>query len=111
MPANLHKAPRILLLDHLFWDLLPANHDKIKQCWAEIARSYDEANLDLLSSDRAAAVESLKAELELLEKDIEEYRSTVKKIDIMDLAEMYLIAGTARQRALQNAKEDLENVE
>lgn len=111
MPTQSHQTPRLTLLDSTFWEVLPANYDKIKQRWIKIATFHDEAKSDLLSSDRAGAVNSLKAELEMLEKDIEEYRSIVKGIDITDVAEMYVIAGKARPRALQVTKEDFENVE
>ena len=47
----------------------------------------------------------------MLGKDISEYRNVVRGIDITDVAEMYVVAGKARQRALQIAKEDFEDVE
>ncbi|KAJ4313236.1 hypothetical protein N0V94_007058 [Neodidymelliopsis sp. IMI 364377] len=111
MPANTHQRGRLTLLDQTFWEVLPANYDKIKQRWTKIATLYNEAKSDLLPSDRAGAINSLKAELEMSEKDIEEYRAIVRGIDITDVAEMYVVAGKARQRALQVAKEDFENVE
>ncbi|KAJ8118926.1 hypothetical protein OPT61_g191 [Boeremia exigua] len=111
MHGNAFTTPRLTLLDQTFWEVLPANYDKIKQRWVKIATLQDEAKSGLLSSDRAGAVNSLKVELEMLEKDIEEYRCIVRKIDITDLAGVYVVAGKARPRALQIAKEDLENVE
>lgn len=111
MPTQGHQTPRLTLLDSTFWEILPANYDKIKQRWIKIVTLHDEAKSDLLLSDRAGAVNSLKAELEMLEKDVEEYRNIVRRIDITDVAEMYVVAGKARPRALQVAKEDFENVE
>ena len=111
MPTNMHQTPRIKLLDQTFWEVLPANYDKIKQRWIKIAALHDEAKSDLLPSDRAGAVNSLKAELDMLEKDVEQYRVIVRGIDITDVAEMYVVAGKARPRALQIAKEDFEDVE
>lgn len=65
----------------------------------------------MLPSDRADAVNSLKAELEMLEKDIDEYRNIVRGIDITDVAEIYVVTGKARPSALQVAKEDFNYVE
>ena len=111
MPTQSHQTPRLTLLDSTFWEVLPANYDKIKQRWIKIATLHDEAKSDLLPSDRAGAVNSLKAELEMLEKDIDEYRNIVRGIDITIVAEIYVVGGKARPRALQVAKEDFENVE
>lgn len=111
MPTHTHQIPRLTLLDQTFWEILPANYDRIKQRWIKICTLYDDAKSNLLPSDRAGATNSLKAELEMLEKDIEEYRNIVRRIDITDVAEMYVVAGKARQRALQIAKEDFEDVE
>jgi hypothetical protein len=111
MPTQPYQTPRLTLLDSTFWEVLPANYDKIKQRWIKVATLDDEARSDLLSSDRAGAVNSLKAELEMLEKDIEDYRNIVRGINITDVAEMYVVAGKARPRALQVAKDDFANVE
>ncbi|KAF2626692.1 hypothetical protein BU25DRAFT_92873 [Macroventuria anomochaeta] len=111
MLTHTHQTPRRTLLGQTFWEVLPAHYEKIKQRWIKIATLQDEAKSDLLSSDRAGAVNSLKAELGMMEKDIEEYRNIVRGIDITDVAEMYVVAGQARQRALQVAKEDFEDVE
>lgn len=111
LARHTHQTPRLTLLDRTFWEVLPAHYDKIKQRWHKIATLHDEAKSDLLSSDRAGAVNSLKAELEMLEKDIDEYRNIVRGINITDVAEMYVVAGEERQRALQVAKEDFEAVE
>jgi len=111
MPTQPHQTPRLTLLDSTFWEVLPANYEKIEQRWIKIATLRDEAKSDSLPSDRAGAVNSLKAKLEMLEKDTDEYRNIVKCIDITDVAEMYVVAGKARLRALQVAKEDFKDVE
>ncbi|KAF1928246.1 uncharacterized protein M421DRAFT_63273 [Didymella exigua CBS 183.55] len=111
MPAQSSRTPRLTLLDSTFWQVLPANYKKITERSIKVVTLHDEAKSDLLPSDRAGAVNSLKAELEILEKDIEEYRSIVRGIDITDVAEMYVVAGRARPHALQVAKEDFENME
>jgi hypothetical protein len=54
-------------------------------------------------------VNSLKIELEMLEKDIEEYRAIMKAIDITDVAEVYVVVGNVKQRALRVAKENLKD--
>ncbi|KAJ4993523.1 hypothetical protein SVAN01_01071 [Stagonosporopsis vannaccii] len=102
---------RLVLLSQTFWRVLPATYGKIKQRWIKIAKLRSKARSDFLPSDRAGESESLKAELHIPEKDIEEYRSIAKKIDIMDVAEMYIDAGKARRRALQIVKVDFENME
>lgn len=111
MSATAHRPTRLTLLDQTFWEVLPAHYHNIKQRWVKIATLHSSAQCDLRPSDRARAVEPLKAELEMLEKDISEYRNIVRGIDITDVAEMYVVAGKARQRALQIAKEDFEDVE
>lgn len=84
MPTQPYHTRRLTLLDSTFWEVLPVNYDKIKQCRSKIATLHDEAKSDLLPSDllpsdRAGAVNSLKAELEMLEKDIDEYRSNCQR--------------------------------
>ncbi|KAF9691268.1 hypothetical protein EKO04_010648 [Ascochyta lentis] len=111
MSANTRPTPRLTLLDQTFWEVLPANYDKIKQRWLRIATLHEEARSDLLPSDRAGALSSLKAELEMLKKDLDEYRALVRGIDITDVAEMYVVAGEVRERALQIAKADFGDVE
>jgi hypothetical protein len=64
-----------------------------------------------MATDRAAGVNSLKAELEMLEGDIAGYRGVVKTVVYDDIVELYVVAGRKRWRAEQIAKEDLEDVE
>lgn len=111
MPSRTYQTPRLTLIDQTFWEVLPANYDNIKRRWIKIATLHDEAKSDLLPSDRAGAVDSLKAELKMLAKEIERYRVIVQAIDITDVTEMYVVAGNARTQALQIAKEDFEDVE
>ncbi|UPX19713.1 uncharacterized protein EKO05_0009967 [Ascochyta rabiei] len=111
MPASTHPTPRLTLLDQTFWEVLPANYDKIKQRWGKIATLHDEISFALLPSEISGALTSLKAELKMLEKDVEEYRVIARGIDITDVAEIYVVAGKSRQRALQIAKADFEDVE
>ena len=111
MSATAHRPTRLTLLDQTSWEILPAHYRNIKQRWIKIATLHSSAQCGLLPADRARAVKSLEAELEMLEKDISEYRNIVRGIDITDVAEMYVVAGKARQRALQIAKEDFEDVE
>lgn len=47
----------------------------------------------------------------MLEHDLEAYRVIVKGIDITDIAGVYVVAGRNPHRALQIAKEDLEDLE
>lgn len=74
MPTQTRQTPRLTLRDSTFWENLAANYYKIKQRWAKIATLHAarEARLDLLPSDRAGALNSLKAEFDMTEKDIEE---------------------------------------
>ena len=111
MQPPTHHTPRLTLLDQTFWEVLLTHYDKIKQRWIKIATLHSSAQSDLLASDRAGAVNSLKVELEMLDKDVEEYRAIVEAIDIKDVAEIYVVAGKARQTALQVAKEDFEDGE
>lgn len=106
-----YTAPRLLLLDNTFWEVLPSYYDQIKARWEKIARLYSEAKSELLATDRDGATNSLKAELEMLENDIKEYRDIAKSIGITDIAGIYVTAGKSPHRALQIAKEDFENLE
>jgi hypothetical protein len=106
-----HRTPRAHLFDSTFWQVLPAHYDKINSRWKLIARLYHEASAALMATDRAAGVNSLKAELEMLEGDIAGYRGVVKTVVYDDIVELYVVAGRKRWRAEQIAKEDLEDVE
>lgn len=66
MPTQPDQTPRLSLLNSAFWEVLPANYDKIKQRSNKLFTLYNEARSDLLPSDRAGATNSLKAELEML---------------------------------------------
>jgi outer membrane murein-binding lipoprotein Lpp len=64
-----------------------------------------------MATDRAAGVNSLKAELQMLENDIEAYRNVAQSIRVEDIVEMYIVAGRQRWRAEQIATEDFEDLE
>jgi outer membrane murein-binding lipoprotein Lpp len=64
-----------------------------------------------MATDRAAGVNSLRAELEMLETDIEVYRNVAQCINVEDIVEMYVVAGRNKWRAEQIAKEDFEDLE
>tara|TARA_R110002003_G_scaffold534_23_gene20394 strand:- start:32681 stop:33028 length:348 start_codon:yes stop_codon:yes gene_type:complete len=86
---------------------MPAHYDKIKNRWTLIARLYHEAGSAIMATDRAAGTSSLKAELEMLEDDIKEYRALVATIEIRDIVDLYVLAGRRQCRAEQIVKEDL----
>lgn len=64
-----------------------------------------------MATDRAAGVNSLKAELEMLEQDISSYRDVVKSVALENIVGIYVVAGLQRWRAEEIAKEDLEDIE
>jgi hypothetical protein len=64
-----------------------------------------------MATDRAAAVNSLKAELEMLETNLEEYRKVAKTVTMEDLTGLYMAAGRQRWRGEQIAKQHLEELE
>jgi hypothetical protein len=100
-----------VLFSTTFWHVLPAHYDALNTRIALIARLYHEARAALLQSDRAASVDSLKVELEMLEHDISEYRRIARSIDVQDVVSIYVVAGRQRWRAEQIAKEDLDGLE
>ncbi|KAF1918782.1 hypothetical protein BDU57DRAFT_403014, partial [Ampelomyces quisqualis] len=106
-----HQTPQVHLFDSTFWEVLPAHYDKIKSRLDLIARLYHEASAAIMATDRAAGVNSLKAELEMLENDIVKYREIVKGITFKDIVGIYIAGGRLRWRAEQIAKEDLEDLE
>lgn len=65
----------------------------------------------MLATDRAGAVNSLKAVLDMLQRDLNEYREMVKAVDVTDLAGIYVVGGRSSHRALQIAKGDLKGLE
>ncbi|OAL04300.1 hypothetical protein IQ06DRAFT_189305, partial [Phaeosphaeriaceae sp. SRC1lsM3a] len=99
------------MFDSTFWEVLPSHYDKIEKRWTLTARLYHEASSALMATDRAAGVNSLRAELEMLGNDIEDYRKVVKNVAWEDLVELYLVAGRHRWRAEQLARQDLEELE
>lgn len=64
-----------------------------------------------MATDRAAGVNSLRAELEMLGNDIEDYRTVAKNIAWEDLVGLYVVAGRHRWRAEQLARQDMEELE
>jgi len=64
-----------------------------------------------MATDRAAGVNSLKAELEMLEQDIARYREVVKSVALEDIVGIYVVAGRQRWRAEEIAEEDLLDIE
>jgi hypothetical protein len=112
MAANTaHQMPRTHLFNSTFWQVLPSQYKKIKARWELIARLYYEASAAAKATDRAAGVNSLKAELEMLENDIVGYCDSAKTIAFEDIVGLYVVAGRQRGRAEQIAKEDLEDIE
>jgi DNA polymerase elongation subunit (family B) len=109
-PNTVHQTPRAHLLDSTMLQI-SAHYDKIVTRWKEIARLYHEASAALMASDRAAGVNSLRAELEMLETDIEVYRNVAQSINVEDIVEMYVVAGRNKWRAEQITKEDFEDLE
>jgi hypothetical protein len=105
------RQTRTHLFDSTFWQVLPAHDDKIEVRWTLIARLYHESSAAIMATDRAGGINSLKAELEMLENDIKEYRDIVKDIKLEDLVGIYVLAGRQRWRAEQIATEDLEDIE
>jgi hypothetical protein len=90
---------------------MSAHYDKIVTRWKNVARLYHEASAAMMVTDRAAGVNSLKAELEMMENDIEAYRNVAQSIRVEDIVEMYIVAGRQRWRAEQIAREDFEDLE
>jgi hypothetical protein len=104
-------TPPPSLFSTTFWHVLPTQHSAICTRISHIARLHHEAGAALLPSDRAAGVDSLKAELEMLEHDISEYWRIARSIDVQDIVQIYVVAGRQRWRAEQIAREDLEGLE
>jgi len=64
-----------------------------------------------MATDRVEGTNSLKAELEMLETEMKEFRAIIAGIEFEDLVGLYIVAGRQRWRAEQIAKEDLEDLE
>lgn len=102
---------RTHLFDSTFWQVLPTCYTKIEARWTLIARLYHEASAAVMATDRVAGTNSLKAELEMLETEMKEFRAIIAGIEFEDLVGLYIVAGRQRWRAEQIAKEDLEDLE
>ncbi|KAH6881649.1 hypothetical protein BKA58DRAFT_433431 [Alternaria rosae] len=109
--STLHPTPRATLLSITFWEILPSHYDKIINRWSKIAHLHHETKSDILATEHAGAVASTKAELQMLEQDVEQYRKLVNGIDITDIAGTYVVGGMSRHRALEIAKEDKKDLE
>jgi hypothetical protein len=109
--STLHPTPRATLLSITFWEILPSHYDKIINRWSKIAHLHHETKSDILATEHAGAVASTKAELQMLEQDVEQYRKLVNGIDITDIAGTYVVGGMSLHRALEIAKEDKKDLE
>ncbi|CBY01617.1 predicted protein [Plenodomus lingam JN3] len=106
-----HPTPRTTLLSTTFWEVLPSHQTRITTRLTKIAYLHSQTHTCILATDRAAALASLKAEIEMLDHDISALRAIIRGIDITDLAGLYVVAGRSAHRALQLAKGDLEGLE
>jgi len=110
-PPQSSSIPRITIFNATFWEVLPSHFTAITTRFTRIANLHSRTHSDVLATDRAGALNSLKAELDMLEHDLVAYRDIVKSIDITDIAGIYMVAGRGPHRALQIAKEDMEDLE
>lgn len=85
LPPKKGHHPSITLLSRTFWLIHPAHYISIIQRRHKIATLHNEAKSSLLDPDRTSA---LRAWFDILEKGIAEYRSSVERIDITDVAEL-----------------------
>jgi lysyl-tRNA synthetase class II len=110
-PIAEYQTPRVHLFESIFWEILPKQFDDIQTRWRLVASLYHEASAALMATDRAAGVNSLKVELNMLEDDLHAYRDTIYSIAIEDIVGVYVVAGKHRQRAEQLATRDFEDLE
>jgi transcription initiation factor IIF auxiliary subunit len=110
MSAFRDPKSRVAILDTIFWEVLPAHYEKIQTRWEKIAHLYAAAKHDQLTTDRDGAINSLKAELDILEVDVQEYWNVAKGINVTDIAGIYVVAGDSKDEALKNAKEHLDDL-
>ncbi|KAF2851990.1 hypothetical protein T440DRAFT_447478 [Plenodomus tracheiphilus IPT5] len=110
-PPRHHPTPHKTLLSNTFWEILPSHYTSIIHRVTHISTLHTQTHSALLLTDRAAALASLNAELDMLETDLAAYRGIVRSIDITELAGIYVVAGWNRDEALRLAKGDLEGVE
>jgi hypothetical protein len=108
-PKTAHQTPHVHLLDSTILQM-STHYDKIVSRWGNIVHLYHEASAALMATDRAAGVNLLKAELEMMEIDIRAYRNVAQSIRVEDIVEMYIVAGRQRWRAEQIAREDFESL-
>jgi hypothetical protein len=105
-----HPTPRAALFSSTLFTILPSHYTSILTHWTKIAHLHFSAKNDDIPMERAGAINSLTAELTMLEHDITEYRNLVRTIDITDIAGIYVCAGRGKNLALNMAKQDLEDV-
>lgn len=105
-----YLAPRVTLFSTTFWEILPSHYDQIITRWSRIAHLYHEAKSDILATNRANAVASIKAELEMLDQDVEGYLKLVNRVDITDIAGVYVVGGKSLHHALEIAREDKKDL-
>lgn len=112
MPAEPPPTgPRLTLLQTTFSDLLPSLYNLITTHWTTIACLTHEAKAALLATERDTATNSLRAELDLLQKDIDSYRTLVQGFNVTDIAGLYATAGRTNDEAVIEAKGDLADLE
>jgi len=110
-PSQTNTQAHTHLFATTFWHVLPSHYDKIRDRYIKIANLYYEASSAVMATDRAAGVNSLKGEIDVLEHDIAEYRAVVNEIAIEDVIGIYMTGGRQRWRAQQIARQDLEDLE
>jgi hypothetical protein len=109
--TNLHSPKsRNALLDTIFWEILPAHQEKVEARWQKVADLYETVKYDPLTEFHDSATEPLKAELDLMKCDVQQYRNIIQGINIADIAGLYAITGMAGGKAWQTAKDDLSDI-
>ncbi|KAA8617599.1 hypothetical protein Ptr902_02506 [Pyrenophora tritici-repentis] len=86
--TNPHHIPRTALLSKILSVVLPSQYSTISTRFSKIARLHHSTRHDPLATDRADALNALRVELGIFEKNLSDYTDLVDGINIMDIAEL-----------------------
>lgn len=84
-------APQRTILDTIFWEVILSQCASINTRWAKITRLHQAVKSNALVTNRDGALSLLKADLVMLDHDLNIYRDILNRTIITDMTVVYIL--------------------